>query len=47
VDFNKTGPAFISGQYDFYFDGDNIGVDNIAEVLDVAEQLGKVEKGGA
>jgi recombination protein RecA len=47
VDFNKTGPAFISGQYDFYFDGDNIGVDNIAEVLDVAEQLGRVEKGGA
>jgi recombination protein RecA len=47
VDFNKTGPAFISGQYDFYFDGDNIGVDNIAEILDVAEQLGKVEKGGA
>jgi recombination protein RecA len=47
VDFNKTGPAFISGQYDFYFDGDNIGVDNIAEVVDVAEQMGKIEKGGA
>lgn len=47
IDFNKTGPAFISGQYDFYFDGDNIGVDNIAEVVDVAEQLGHIEKGGA
>lgn len=47
IDFNKTGPAFISGQYDFYFDGDHIGVDNIAEVVDVAEQLGKIEKGGA
>jgi len=47
VDFNKTGPAFISGQYDFYFDGDNIGVDNIAELVDVAEQMGKIEKGGA
>jgi recombination protein RecA len=47
VDFNKTGPAFIGGQYDFYFDGDNIGVDNIAEVVDVAEQMGKIEKGGA
>jgi recombination protein RecA len=47
IDFNKTGPAFISGQYDFYFDGDRIGVDNIAEVVDVAEQLGKIEKGGA
>lgn len=47
IDFNKTGPAFISGQYDFYFDGDHIGVDNIAEIVDVAEQLGKIEKSGA
>lgn len=47
IDFNKTGPAFIGGQYDFYFDGEHIGVDNIAEVVDVAEQLGKIEKGGA
>lgn len=47
IDFNKTGPAFISGMYDFYFDGDNIGVDNIAEVVDVAEQFGHIEKGGA
>jgi recombination protein RecA len=47
VDFNKTGPAFIGGQYDFYFDGDNIGVDNVAEIVDVCEQLGHIEKGGA
>lgn len=47
IDFNKTGPAFISGMYDFYFDGDNIGVDNVAEVVDIAEQLGHIEKGGA
>ena len=47
IDFNKTGPAFVNGQYDFYFDGDRIGVDNIAELVDVAEQKGKIEKGGA
>jgi recombination protein RecA len=47
IDFNKTGPAFISGQYDFYFDGDSVGIDNVAEVVDVAEQMGKIEKGGA
>lgn len=47
VDYNKTGPAFISGMYDFYFDGNNIGVDNVAEIVDVAEQLGHIEKGGA
>lgn len=47
IDFNKTGPAFVGGQYDFYFDSENVGVDNIAELVDVAEQNGKIEKGGA
>ena len=47
VDFNKTGPAFINGTYDFYFDADHIGVDNVAEVVDLAEMLGKIEKSGA
>jgi|SRR6056300_318718 len=47
IDYNKTGKAFESGMYDFYFAGDNVGVDNIAEVVDVAEQLGHIEKGGA
>jgi recombination protein RecA len=47
IDFNKTGPAFISGQYDFYFDGPMVGIDNIAEVVDIAEQLGKIEKTGS
>lgn len=47
IEYNKTGQPFISGTYDFYFDGDRIGVDNVAEVVDVAEQLGQIEKGGA
>jgi recombination protein RecA len=47
IDYNKTGKAFESGMYDFYFSGDFVGVDNIAEVVDVAEQLGHIEKGGA
>lgn len=47
IDFNKTGPAFIDGLYDFYFDGDLIGVDNIGELVDTAEQMGLIEKGGA
>ena len=47
VDFNKTGPAFLSGEYDFYFDGDTVGVDSVADLFDTAEMLGKVQKGGA
>ena len=47
VDFNKTGPAFLSGSYDFYFGGDTIGVDKIADLVDTAELTGVIEKGGA
>jgi recombination protein RecA len=47
VDFNKTGPAFITGSYDFYFGGDHVGIDNVAELVDTSEMLGKIEKGGA
>ena len=47
IDFNKTGPAFVNGTYDFYFDADHLGVDNIAEVVDVAEMMGKIERSGA
>jgi recombination protein RecA len=47
VDYNKLGPPNLSGQYDFYYQGDNVGIDRVGEVLDVAEMLGIVEKGGA
>jgi len=47
IDFNKTGPNFGSGQYDFYFAGDRIGIDNVAETVDIAEMSGKIERSGA
>jgi recombination protein RecA len=47
IDFNKTGPGFLSGEYDFYFDGDTLGVDKVADLVDTAELLGTIEKGGA
>lgn len=46
IDFNKTGPAFLSGEYDFYFDGPRIGVDSVADLFDLAEKMGKLEKSG-
>ena len=47
IDYNKLGPPNLSGQYDFYYQGDTLGVDRVGETLDVAEMCGIVEKGGA
>jgi recombination protein RecA len=47
VDFNKTSAPFAGGSYDFYFDGESIGIDKVADVVDTAEFIGVIEKGGA
>ena len=47
IDYNKLGPPNLSGQYDFYYQGEALGVDRVGETLDVAEMCGIVEKGGA
>jgi recombination protein RecA len=47
IDYNKTGPQFITGAYDFYFQGSHVGVDWIADLIDTAEMLGIIERGGA
>lgn len=47
IDYNKTGPQFITGSYDFYFQGSHVGVDWIADLVDTAEMLGVIERGGA
>lgn len=47
IDYNKLGPMGLSGQYDFYYQGDKLGVDSVGEVLDTAEQFGIIQKGGA
>jgi recombination protein RecA len=48
IDFNKTGPAFVAGSYDFYFDGDGVlGIDKVADLVDTAELVGAIQKGGA
>jgi len=47
IDYNKVGPPNLSGQYDFYYQGEVLGVDHVGETLDVAEMCGAVEKGGA
>ena len=47
VQFSKTSPAFQSGEYDFYFRGDMLGIDGIGDLVDTAEMMGIVERTGA
>ncbi|NDB60974.1 hypothetical protein EB001_21390 [bacterium] len=47
LQFSKTSPAFQSGEYDFYFRGDNLGVDSVGDLVDTAELMGIVERTGA
>jgi recombination protein RecA len=47
IDYNKTGPQFITGSYDFYFQGSHVGVDQVADLVDTAEMMGVIERGGS
>lgn len=47
VQFSKTSPAFQTGEYDFYFRGEEVGIDSIADLVDTAESLGFIERAGA
>ena len=47
LQFSKTSPAFQSGEYDFYFRGDSLGVDTIGDLVDTAELAGLVTRTGA
>lgn len=47
VQFSKTSPAFVSGEYDFYFSGDRVGIDKEGETLDIAIKYGLIEVAGA
>lgn len=47
VQFSKTSPAFQNGEYDFYFRGDNLGIDSIGDLVDTAELAGYINRTGA
>lgn len=47
LQFSKTSPAFQSGEYDFYFRGDQVGIDSIGDLVDTAELAGLVTRTGA
>jgi len=47
LQFSKTSPGFQSGEYDFYFRGDHVGIDSVADLVDTAELMGLVNRTGA
>jgi recombination protein RecA len=47
LQFSKTSPGFQSGEYDFYFRGDEIGIDSIGDLVDTAEAVGLINRTGA
>ena len=47
LQFSKTSPGFQSGEYDFYFRGDSVGIDGIGDLVDTAELMGLVTRTGA
>lgn len=44
---SKTSAPGESGEYDFYFKGDLIGIDEVGDLVDSAELIGAVERTGA
>jgi recombination protein RecA len=47
VQNSKTSAPGESGEYDFYFKGDKIGIDAIGDLVDTTEMMGFVERTGA
>jgi recombination protein RecA len=47
LQFSKTSPGFQSGEYDFYFRGDDVGIDSIGDLVDTAELAGFINRTGA
>jgi len=47
VQFSKTSPAFQTGEYDFYFRGEDVGIDTVADLVDTSESMGLIERAGS
>ena len=47
LQFSKTSAGWQGGEYDFYFRGEEVGVDNVGELVDLAVQHGVIKRAGA
>lgn len=46
IDFNKIGPPMQKGDYNFYYNGEHVGIDRMSEVFNMAVQTGVITKVG-
>lgn len=47
VEWNKTGPMWRSGKYDFYYLGDNVGIDGGSELVRLGLEAGIIKQSGS
>jgi len=47
LQFSKTSPSFQNGEYDFYFRGNDVGIDSVGDLVDTAELMGIIVRTGA
>lgn len=47
IQYSKSSPPGLTGSYDFYYEGELIGVDQIGELVDAAVKNGVIRQGGA
>jgi recombination protein RecA len=47
VEWNKTGPMWRNGKYDFFFMGDNVGIDQCSEIVRLGLEAGLIKKSGS
>lgn len=47
IDKDRGKAMSVKGQYDLYFDGPNLGVDTVGEIVDLGIEAGLIRQGGA
>lgn len=46
IEYAKTSAPLANGSYDFYYRGDNVGIDQVAETISLGVKTGVIEKSG-
>lgn len=47
VEYSKTSSAGVTGSFNFYYGSDDVGIDSVAEIVDLAVELGYIRVAGA
>jgi len=47
IEYSKTSSPGLTGEFDFYYEGEEVGIDQVGEVVDLAIKSGYINKGGA